>query len=157
MVAVRAARSLVGTTSTSSHFVFLFWTTWKSSLPEFCASVSTADPSTPVGAFSSNRYGLYDLGGNAREWCENRQAPGSQRGVVRDGWRATSQREQRERGGFKKKCGNTWEQAGICGPVQMGNDEGECAAAAQVSACVLDLSSYFLVSSLRRPARTAIC
>lgn len=38
---------------------------------------------SPVGSFSSNSYGLYDMGGNAREWCEDEYSPGSRRRVVR--------------------------------------------------------------------------
>jgi len=38
---------------------------------------------SPVGAFPANASGLYDLAGNAREWCETFYAPGSHRRVVR--------------------------------------------------------------------------
>ncbi len=38
---------------------------------------------SPVGSFNSNAYGLYDLAGNAREWCEDLYTPGSPRRVVR--------------------------------------------------------------------------
>jgi hypothetical protein len=40
---------------------------------------------SPVGTFSANTYGLYDLGGNTREWCEDEYAPRSRRRVVRGG------------------------------------------------------------------------
>jgi hypothetical protein len=38
---------------------------------------------SPVGSFTPNLYGLYDMAGNAREWCEDLYAPGSKRHVVR--------------------------------------------------------------------------
>ena len=38
---------------------------------------------SPVGSFNSNAFGLYDLAGNAREWCEDLYAPGLRRRVVR--------------------------------------------------------------------------
>jgi len=38
---------------------------------------------SPVGHFKPNVFGLYDLAGNAREWCEGLYAPDSQRRVVR--------------------------------------------------------------------------
>jgi formylglycine-generating enzyme required for sulfatase activity len=38
---------------------------------------------SPVGSFPSNAYGLFDLAGNAREWCEDHYEPDSQRRVVR--------------------------------------------------------------------------
>ncbi len=38
---------------------------------------------SPVGSFPSNAYGLYDLAGNAREWCEDLYEPDSRRRVIR--------------------------------------------------------------------------
>jgi formylglycine-generating enzyme required for sulfatase activity len=38
---------------------------------------------SPVGSFNPNAYGLYDMAGNAREWCEDFFSAGSQRRVVR--------------------------------------------------------------------------
>lgn len=38
---------------------------------------------SPVGSFPPNRYGLYDIGGNAWEWVDDEFAPGSQTAVLR--------------------------------------------------------------------------
>ncbi len=37
----------------------------------------------PVGQFAPNRFGLYDLGGNLWEWCEDEFSPGSGTRVLR--------------------------------------------------------------------------
>ncbi|MFN0126522.1 MAG: bifunctional serine/threonine-protein kinase/formylglycine-generating enzyme family protein [Verrucomicrobiales bacterium] len=39
----------------------------------------------PVGSFSPNKFGLYDLDGNAREWCADWLSPTHDRHVVRGG------------------------------------------------------------------------
>jgi formylglycine-generating enzyme required for sulfatase activity len=45
---------------------------------------------SPVGSFAPNTCGIYDLGGNVWEWCEDRWEPGSTERVVRGGcWRNT--------------------------------------------------------------------
>jgi formylglycine-generating enzyme required for sulfatase activity len=36
-----------------------------------------------VGSFKPNRYGIYDLGGNVSEWCEDEYRPGTSRRVLR--------------------------------------------------------------------------
>jgi len=37
----------------------------------------------PVGSFPPNQFGIYDLGGNAWEWCEDPDEPGSTRRLMR--------------------------------------------------------------------------
>jgi formylglycine-generating enzyme required for sulfatase activity len=39
----------------------------------------------PVGSFPANDYGIYDMGGNLWEWCEDLIKPGDAGHVVRGG------------------------------------------------------------------------
>jgi formylglycine-generating enzyme required for sulfatase activity len=39
----------------------------------------------PVGSFTPNQYGLYDMAGNAMEWCEDLYDPAHQQRVLRGG------------------------------------------------------------------------
>ena len=45
----------------------------------------TYDRTSPVGSFGSNNFGIYDLGGNVWEWCEDASAPGDTQRVLRGG------------------------------------------------------------------------
>ncbi len=58
-----------------------FFTNWPHILGYRDGFVTTA----PVGSFSPNSLGLYDLAGNALEWCEDRYAPGHDQRVLRGG------------------------------------------------------------------------
>lgn len=39
----------------------------------------------PVGSLTANRFGIYDLGGNVHEWCEDAFYPGTENRVMRGG------------------------------------------------------------------------
>ena len=59
---------------------------WPANLPTLPGGFDDGFPRTsPVGSFPPNRLGLYDLGGNTWEWCEDRFAPGSEARVLRGG------------------------------------------------------------------------
>ncbi|MEY2499342.1 MAG: formylglycine-rating enzyme, partial [Verrucomicrobiota bacterium] len=45
-----------------------------------------APRTSPVGSFDANEYGIYDLGGNADEWCEDKYTSGD-KDKYREGWR----------------------------------------------------------------------
>lgn len=53
----------------------------------YCPSlnVDTFDWTSPVGLFEKNAYGLYDMGGNIWEWCEDKYRPPEEYRVLRGG------------------------------------------------------------------------
>jgi len=48
----------------------------------------------PVGSFAADRFGLFDLGGNAWEWCEDLFSPNQQMRFVRGGSFTTSDKNR---------------------------------------------------------------
>lgn len=47
------------------------------------------ETTSPVGSFSANRFGLYDMGGNVWQWCEDQRNPKRDFRVIRGGsWSA---------------------------------------------------------------------
>jgi hypothetical protein len=66
--------------STKSRF------NWMRAIPGYADGYATT---SPVGAFEANRYGLYDMGGNVRQWCEDWFDPEQQLHLLRGGsWRS---------------------------------------------------------------------
>jgi len=45
--------------------------------------VDNYDFTSPVGSFAANRFGLYDMGGNLWQWCEDSRRPGEEFRVMR--------------------------------------------------------------------------
>ena len=57
--------------------------------------VDSYENTSPVGSFSANRFGLYDMGGNVWQWCEDDYGGGGAFRVLRGGsWWSNSYRER---------------------------------------------------------------
>jgi dienelactone hydrolase len=50
------------------------------------SNLNSDDPESTIMEKSMNRFGIYDLAGNVREWCFNRTDPGAKRFILGGGW-----------------------------------------------------------------------
>jgi len=59
----------------------------KEDAPTFCGEITGYNDgyarTSPVGSFAANQFGLYDMGGNLWQWCEDLYSPGGEGDVLR--------------------------------------------------------------------------
>lgn len=83
-----------------------FLTDFRPGMPDYWDSYPTT---APVGSFTADRFGLFDLAGNVREWCEDEYvSPPRPQGLPEDNAGVLNAVGQREHGNRMIHGGSWW-------------------------------------------------